>query len=298
MTPERWHQIDDLFAAAVRLQPPRQEAWLRYACGGDEDLRAEVSRLLSQDEQAERDGFLTPLKAPSRSADQTGTWPPHGELRPASGTALVDQAAAVPTDDSGCFFPKAAIAADTGSSPSPETVSVVRARLIELSIIYILILSMTLFWTHVVLGDDALTVSVVSTNAIVIVALGGIIALLSSGWPISLNGLRIVELVMVGMLASLGTFVQYRLMLMYSLRDDTMMAQMTMKNGVLFTSILILTYGLYVPKSWPRGVRGWAARALAFRDSGCPGPALSRGDGLARARLEEERDAPPPALQL
>ena len=31
-----------------------------------------------------------------------------------------------------------------------------------------------------------------------------------------------------------------------------MMAQLTMKNVVLLTSILILTYGLYVPKSWRR----------------------------------------------
>jgi serine/threonine-protein kinase len=89
-------------------------------------------------------------------------------------------------------------------------------------------------------------------NAIVILALGGIIALLSSPRPVSLNGLKVVDLVMIGMLASLSTFIQYRLMLMYSLREDTMMAQLTMKNGVLFNSILILTYGLYVPKSWRR----------------------------------------------
>ena len=34
----------------------------------------------------------------------------------------------------------------------------VRERLLELPIIYTLILAMTLFWTHVVPGDDALTV--------------------------------------------------------------------------------------------------------------------------------------------
>ena len=31
-----------------------------------------------------------------------------------------------------------------------------------------------------------------------------------------------------------------------------MMAQMAMKNVVLLTAVLILTYGLYVPKSWRR----------------------------------------------
>jgi serine/threonine-protein kinase len=39
-------------------------------------------------------------------------------------------------------------------------------------------------------------------------------------------------------------------MLGFSLRGDVMMAQLTMKNVVLMTSVLILTYGLYVPKSW------------------------------------------------
>ena len=57
---------------------------------------------------------------------------------------------------------------------------------------------------------------------------------------------------MIGMLAGRVAFVQYRLMLEFSLRDDPMMAQLTMKNVVLLTAILILTYGLYVPKSWRR----------------------------------------------
>ena len=57
---------------------------------------------------------------------------------------------------------------------------------------------------------------------------------------------------MIAVMASRLAFVQYRLMLIYSLRDDRMMAQLTMKNVVLLTSILMLTYGLYVPKSWRR----------------------------------------------
>ena len=60
MTPERWRQIGDLFDAAVRIDPAGREAWLRAACGGDDDLRAEVGRLLAQDERADRDGLLTP----------------------------------------------------------------------------------------------------------------------------------------------------------------------------------------------------------------------------------------------
>ena len=57
---------------------------------------------------------------------------------------------------------------------------------------------------------------------------------------------------MIGLLASRGRLRRSTGMLVYSLRDDPMMAQLTMKNIVLITAILILTYGLYVPKSWRR----------------------------------------------
>ena len=57
---------------------------------------------------------------------------------------------------------------------------------------------------------------------------------------------------MIGLLAGRFAFVEYRLMLEFSLRGEPMMAQMTLKNVVLLTAVLILTYGLYVPKSWRR----------------------------------------------
>ena len=52
---------------------------------------------------------------------------------------------------------------------------------------------------------------------------------------------------MIGLLAGRVAFVQYRVMLEFKLRrqDDGM--QLTPKNVVLLTSVLILTYGLYVP---------------------------------------------------
>ena len=84
------------------------------------------------------------------------------------------------------------------------------------------------------------------------------------------------------MVAGLNTFVQYRLMLMYSLHNDRMMAQLTLKNGVLFTSILVLTYGLDVPKSWRRAAMvvgplasyrllHWSARLASSRCDGMSG---------------------------
>ena len=104
---------------------------------------------------------------------------------------------------------------------------------------------------------------------------------------------------MVGLLAGRVAFVQYRLMLEFSLRDDTMMAQLTMKNVVLLTAVLILTYGLYVPKSWRRAALVVGPLALlAVRDPAGPLPAASRGDGVALARVADEHDPAALALRL
>ena len=154
MTPERWRQIGDLFDAAVRLDPAEREAWLRAACGGDDDLRAEVGRLLAQDERADRDGFLTPPEPTGRalgSRRRAGT-PRRTHRRGCRGPGRspVEDTSA---DDTGGFTPKAAIAPQAPRHPISEPESVVRARLRELPMIYILILAIAIFWRRAVLGE-------------------------------------------------------------------------------------------------------------------------------------------------
>jgi hypothetical protein len=250
MTPERRRRIDDLFDAAIRLDPAEREAWIRTASGGDDALLAEVGRRLARHEREDRGGFLAQPEAAGRPADRTESWPLRDDLRPQGGPATMDQLEAVPTDDTGGFSPKAAIAAATGQFPLSEDPSAVRRRLRELPMIYILILGMALFWTYTVLGYDDPTLY--SLHAIVILALGATVALLSSRWPIPLAWLKALELGVIGMVAGLVTVVQYRQMLAYSVHQDVMLAQLTMKNVVVVTSVLVLTYGLYVPKSFRR----------------------------------------------
>jgi serine/threonine-protein kinase len=250
MTPERWRRIDELFESALRIDPGERETWLREACGDDHDLRTEVLRLLEHDNRAGRDGFLTPPDATGRTSAQTGSWHDRDPGDPKSAGARVVRGENVPVAATGCFAPKAAIAAGT---PPPETIEnpcVLRARLRELPVIYILILGIASFWRRIVLGSDDL--AIYKVDAIVVGLLVGIVALLWTRWPLSLANLKALELGMVGVLASRITIVQYRLMLTFSQHDDPMMAQLTMKNVVLLTSILVLTYGLYIPKSWRR----------------------------------------------
>src|SRR5262249_50371061 len=198
-------------------------------------------------ERAERDESPNPQGQPP---DATGSWHSHSAGRLRSGPETIDHVGAASVADSSGFSPRAAIA--TGSQPSStsEAEPAVRARLRALPLVYLLILAMATSWRCVLLGDEDVVLHYL--DATVIAALGGVIALLSSRWPISLARLRALELGMVGLIASRVTIVQYRLILTFSLREDPMMAQLIMKNIVLLPAILILTYGLHVPKTWRR----------------------------------------------
>lgn len=48
-TPERWKEVDRVFAAALEREPTERVAFLDDACAGDEELRREVESLLSHD---------------------------------------------------------------------------------------------------------------------------------------------------------------------------------------------------------------------------------------------------------
>ncbi len=48
-TPERWQEIDRVFAAALELEPEEREAFLDRACAGDKQLRTQVESLIAHD---------------------------------------------------------------------------------------------------------------------------------------------------------------------------------------------------------------------------------------------------------
>src|SRR5262245_27613744 len=207
----------------------------------------ECGRLPTPNGRTERDGSPGPQ---AQGTDATGSWHSHTTGRLRSGPESIDHVRKASVPDSSGFSPRAAIAAGSQPYPASEAEPAVRIRLRALPLVYLLILAMATSWRCILLGDNDVVLHYV--DATVMAILGGVLALLSSRWPLSLTWLRTLELGMVGLIASRVTIVHYRLMLTFSLCDDPMMAQLIMKNIVLLTSILILTYGLHVPKTWRR----------------------------------------------
>jgi serine/threonine protein kinase/tetratricopeptide (TPR) repeat protein len=51
MTSIRWHQLKELFHAALEKDPPARAEFLAHACGGDVELRAEIESLIAAHER-------------------------------------------------------------------------------------------------------------------------------------------------------------------------------------------------------------------------------------------------------
>ncbi len=73
MTPERWQEIQEVFARAVARPPPERSEYLDGACGADTDLRQEVDSLLLASD--ETDDFLEQPVADLRVAHSGGPDP-------------------------------------------------------------------------------------------------------------------------------------------------------------------------------------------------------------------------------
>jgi hypothetical protein len=136
MTPERWHQIDALFDAALRVDPFDRETWLRDACGDDDDMMVRLRGLLKEDERAEAVGFLEPSEVPHDPTDQTATWQSN-PVPESVGEPFPDFLDGESDDEPDGFERVAAIADETGPQPVGESPTLVQARLRELPVLYV-----------------------------------------------------------------------------------------------------------------------------------------------------------------
>jgi tRNA A-37 threonylcarbamoyl transferase component Bud32 len=250
VSPERWHKIGELFETAVSVSPSEREEWLRRACDGDDELHAAVADLLAQDDRAEEDAFLSTPPQGAELLERTPDWPSYNGPTHTDRSSKHEHGEISPGDESEGFLPKAAIAAGGGDWLADETRALVRTRLREITVIYGLIFGMFVILRPFLLGLPTASISTPFWGAIAL--LGGLAFYLSRRHHISLARLGFLELAMVIALAGFVTYYQTSLFIERSLQNDSVRAQSIMKNFVLLTSILILTYGIYVPKSWRR----------------------------------------------
>jgi tRNA A-37 threonylcarbamoyl transferase component Bud32 len=135
-------------------------------------------RLLTQNEGAERDGSPdTRGLAPG----ETGSWHCRSARRLLRGPELIDPVGAG-WSDSGGFSPRATIAPGSQPDRTAEAEMAARARLRALPMVSILILAMATFWRCALHGGGVVHPYLDTT---ILVALGGVIALLWSRWPVS-----------------------------------------------------------------------------------------------------------------
>jgi serine/threonine protein kinase/Flp pilus assembly protein TadD len=83
--PARWQRVQELFNAAVELEPHRRKQFLEAACANDESLRREVESLLADDQRADRFLEIPALEMAGWSLDD-GASPTAGQ--PADGEQL------------------------------------------------------------------------------------------------------------------------------------------------------------------------------------------------------------------
>jgi hypothetical protein len=82
MSPEQEQRVRTVFEAVLPCEPTRRAVVLDALCAGDAEVRSAVERLLADDEQADRDDFLTPPgEAPDMEVRLSVTEGPHqGEV--------------------------------------------------------------------------------------------------------------------------------------------------------------------------------------------------------------------------
>jgi len=107
-----------------------------------------------------------------------------------------------------------------------------------------------IFWKYTVVKDPNPTQAI--PFMILLVALGGLVFRLSAREPLAPSRLQALELGTIGTVAAVFAVSQYQTILDFALHDDLVRAQLVMKNRVLLTAILILSYGISVPRSWRR----------------------------------------------
>jgi serine/threonine-protein kinase len=158
----------------------------------------------------------------------------------------VSRDSAQPADS---FAPKTAVVMGSRPGLSTETQRLLRTRLRAAAVL--LLLAFALFFVRGLLlpeRDAALAVF----HALVLVALGASLALLSSRRELSLRPLRHLELAIFGLIILFFATAQYRVLLRRARQEDPALAIAAMKSSVIYVFAMMATYGIFIPNTWRR----------------------------------------------
>jgi serine/threonine-protein kinase len=267
MRSARWRQVIALFEASLKIEPAERMEWLRFACGTDDELKSEVSRLLGRraadggddppglsagpaSAVTGRDGAAPPALAPEQSTPLHEPAPaPTGWPAPAAVERTVSAAPRPLEGSTAGFTPKSAIDdGDESLQAETESRDFERRRLSSLSLVYLGLTAMVLVWRNLILRNPDPVLS--SINVAVMLGLAGLIFWLLGHHGLSSKWLRVIDFAMIAGLGAMVGLSYYRTMLVHSLGEDVNSAPVIMQHTVLIISILIVTYGLYAPRSW------------------------------------------------
>ncbi len=197
-------------------------------------------------------GFDTP-RQPSRLESQgTARMEPHVaatiEFTPSdvsSGSNTYNSSASQYVSDS----PRVEMVVGPGPRLAHQTAELLKIRLRAVAIIF-LVGHLVFFARNLLLPIE--NPSLPYVHGVVILTLGGIVALLYGRASIPLRSLRHLELFLFGAMAAFFAFTHYRMLLDSTHKEDPLLVLTTVKNTLLYNYMLILTYGLFIPNTWKR----------------------------------------------
>ncbi len=177
-------------------------------------------------------------------------------IRPGAPTVTVDLRLRPPEPGSKPPARPGSTVEASGARLSTITRSLLRTRLriaaVILLVIFALFLARRLFGIFPARDPD--DVRIVACQVAMLFLQGAAVVLLSGPARLSLRALRSIELAMFGMVTVYLAYVQYENLV--SAIEQTMntaeLAVVAMKNSVIFTLMIVIVYGMFIPNRWWR----------------------------------------------
>jgi serine/threonine-protein kinase len=147
--------------------------------------------------------------------------------------------------------PRVEVVAGSGVHLSDETQRLLRVRLRAVALAMSCAFGAFLV-RDLVLGGPYLDALIRCFHVVVVAAFVASYVALSGRRPITLRGLRALELILFGLTIAFFVTIHYRLVQLRVADGNTVMLMATLKNTVLFIFAMVVLYGMFIPNTWRR----------------------------------------------